>query len=114
MPKPFLLATEWRDYADPFGQTFDPSMVGRALRTRNGWAARRNPHLSKLSMGEYEVDAIAVGRITNALRMLMHLPGIGVFDYKSHLINKISFSSVELPALPNHEANRPAFEKEFV
>lgn len=71
-------------------------------------------NLTKLSKGEYEVDAFAVGRITNALRMLMHLPGIRVFDYKSHLINEVSFSSVELPALHNQEANLPSFAKEFV
>jgi radical SAM superfamily enzyme YgiQ (UPF0313 family) len=68
---------------------------------------------SKLAEGIYDVDTIAIGRISNALRLLMDIPGIEVFDYKSHLINEISFSC-EPSVLDGEEAAQFSHEKEYV
>lgn len=68
----------------------------------------------RLRDGVYEVNPEAVKRISNALRVLNHLPGIKIFDYKDHLTNEVGFSPLELPTLHDEGSVMATTERSFV
>lgn len=67
-----------------------------------------------LRAGAYEVNPEAVTRISNALRVLNHLKGIKIFDYKDHLTNEVGFSRMELPTPHDTETVMALTERSLV